>query len=310
MSIKEILINMIPGFMVRIFAASYVAGKGKKLAIEKASHLSTERGICSTIDMLGESVESKEDARACVRSYKIICHDIYDAGLCKQVSISLKPSAMGLNIDPDLCLYNIETVVMYARSMGVNVTIDMEDSTTVNDTLSIYRKLREKYDNVGTVLQTRLKRTGDDIEKHIMPGDRVRICIGAYTEPPEVATPSKEFGKIAMFDMGMELLRKGVYVEFATHDEAVLDKVLANASDNDIPLDRLEFQWLLGVPVDHLVKRYQEKGVKVRYYVPYCDRWDSAIKYLKRRMIESPGMSMFFYVIKNLLTRIKESIHE
>lgn len=295
MEIKKLLLDAVPLPFVRLFAGPYIAGESVAAAVAKADELFQTLGLLSTIDMLGESIENEEDALACKDRYLGIVGEIRNREYC---TISLKPTSMGLEQGQDLCLANIEAVVREAREAGRGITIDMEDRPTVDATLEIYRTLRSRYDNVGTVLQTKLFRTEADIEALKDVGGRVRLCIGAYPEPPEVAHTEKPAMKEALFRYALRLLELDFTVELATHDGAIIDRILAEARARGLPVDRLEIQWLLGVPVEQLRQRYAAQNLPMRVYVPYCDEWKYAASYLKRRLLLNPHLLL--YVLGNL----------
>ncbi len=295
MEFKKLLLDAVPLPLVRFFAGPYIAGESVAAAVRKADELYRTQQLLSTIDMLGESIESEDDARACRDRYLAIVDEIRTREHC---TISLKPTSMGLNQGRELCLANIEAVVQRAREAGRGVTIDMEDRPTVDATLEIYRTLRSRYENVGTVLQTKLFRTGKDIEALRDVGGRIRLCIGAYPEPPEVAHTQKPDMKEALFQHALRMLELGFYVELATHDGALIDRILAEARSRRLPSDQLEIQWLLGVPVEQLRQSYARQNLPMRIYVPYCDEWKYAANYLKRRLLLNPHL--LYYVLENM----------
>ncbi len=298
MGLKGLLVDGIPAPLVRLFAAPYVSGDSIEAAVAAADRVHREQGLLSTIDMLGESIETAEDARRCRDRYLEILEHIRERPHC---TVSLKPTSMGLKQGTSPALENIEAVVRRARELGRGVTIDMEDRSTVDATLEIYRALRARYDNVGTVLQSKLLRTPNDVERLSDVGGRFRICLGAYPEVSEVAHTSKPRMKEALYELALRMLELGYYVELATHDEALLDRILAEAERRRVPKDRFEIQWLLGVPVTRMRDKYARQGVRMRLYVPYCDDWSHATRYLKRRLLLNPNLMS--YVLSNLVLR-------
>ncbi len=298
MGLRKLLVDAIPPPLVRLFAAPYVSGDSIEAAVATADRVHREKGLLSTIDMLGESIESAEDARRCRDRYLELLEHIRSRAHC---TVSLKPTSMGLRQGEGFARQNIEAVVRRARELGRGVTIDMEDRSTVDATLDIYRALRARYDNVGTVLQSKLLRTPSDVERLADVGGRFRICLGAYPEPAEVAHTSKPRMKEALYGLALRMLDLGYYVEIATHDEALLDRILAEAERRRVPEDRFEFQWLLGVPVERMRDKYARQGVRMRLYVPYCDDWSHATRYLKRRLLLNPNLMS--YVLGNLARR-------
>jgi proline dehydrogenase len=153
----------------------------------------------------------------------------------------------------ETCYRNIEAITRSAREKSraaIGVIIDMEQSDTVDDTLDIHRSLRRDLDNIGTVLQASLYRTNEDIQNLADAQGRIRICIGVYQEPPDMAHQEKKFKKRALVSQAMEMLGLGYYVKIATHDTAVLDEAIMSAREKDIPFHNFEFQWLLGVRIN------------------------------------------------------------
>jgi proline dehydrogenase len=200
------------------------------------------------------------------------------------------------------CLEAAEQIVARASERGVAVTVDMEGRQWTDFTLDVVRRLHEAgHDHVGCVLQTRLDRTEADLDK-LPPGIRVRLVIGIYKEPAEVATTDKAEMKRRMLTTAEELLRRGHYVEFATHDDACvrsfLDEVVPRVGAGS---DRFEVQMLYGVPRERVMKDLLARGYQGRLYVPFALGWDMAIEYLRRRLDEFPAM--VWLVTKNLFLR-------
>ncbi len=298
MDIRQRLLDAAPLSLVRLVAAPYIAGESMEAAVGRADELFARQGVLATLDMLGESIQSREDAAACRDAYLALVDRIADRPHC---TVSLKPTSMGLHQGRALCRANIEQVTARAAAVGRGVTIDMEDRSTVDDTLAIYRELRPRYPNLGTVLQSRLKRTPGDIEALGEGAGRIRICLGAYPEPAEVALTDPRQVKEALYRQALRLLELGASVELATHDGVLLERLLAEATSRGVSRDRLEIQWLLGVPMERLRERCRRAGWTVRLYVPYCDRWEYAASYLKRRLLSNP--KLLVYVAHNLWKR-------
>ena len=210
--------------------------------------------------------------------------------------MSLKLTAMGLDIDPDFCLQNVGRVVTRARQMGAFVRVDMEDHTKTQKTLDIARALHDDYPEVGVVIQSYMRRSADDIDQLIREQIRVRLCKGAYDEPSAVAFKSKEEVDDSYRVLMERLLLEGRYPALATHDEALIDHAIAFAREHGITPDKFEFQMLYGVRRD-LHERLVALGWTVRVYVPYGTEW---YPYYMRRLAERPQnvLFMFFSVLK------------
>src|SRR5712691_9257311 len=198
----------------------------------------------ATVDVLGEEITNEDEAAAIVRAYQDVFADIERCGLDSNVSVKL--TALGLKLEYELCRDNLETVVADAASRGNFVRIDMEDSSTTDDTLRLYRDLREAgHENVGIVLQAVLRRTLADIRSLADLKPSVRICKGIYIEPPEIAY--REFGAVrANYVRSLEaLLELGCYVGIATHDEWLIDEGRRLVTERGLDREEYEFQMLL-----------------------------------------------------------------
>jgi proline dehydrogenase len=285
------LLPAIPKPIVRKISNRYIAGPTLEDACRVVSRLNTA-GKMATIDVLGEHIDEPEQARALVDEHDGVLDAIERNGLDSNVSIKL--TALGLTIDRDLCLENTEAVVEHAAESGNFVRIDMEESTHTTQTLEIYRELRGRgFDNVGVVLQSRLRRTLRDIRSLADLRPNVRLCKGIYLEPPLVAYQGYQEVRdnfVAALDL---LLGGGSYVGIATHDEWLLERGLERVADMD--REEYEFQMLLGVRElrgDKLVK----EGHRLRIYTPYGRQWR---EYSMRRLQENPKIAG--YILADLL---------
>jgi proline dehydrogenase len=285
------LLPAIPKPIVRKISNRYIAGPTLEDACRVVSRLNTA-GKMATIDVLGEHIDEPEQARALVDEHDGVLDAIERNALDSNVSIKL--TALGLTIDRDLCLENTEAVVEHAAESGNFVRIDMEESTHTTQTLEIYRELRGRgFDNVGVVLQSRLRRTLRDIRSLADLRPNVRLCKGIYLEPPLVAHQGYQEVRdnfVAALDL---LLGGGSYVGIATHDEWLLERGLERVADMD--REEYEFQMLLGVRElrgDKLVK----EGHRLRIYTPYGRQWR---EYSMRRLQENPKIAG--YILADLL---------
>jgi proline dehydrogenase len=293
--IKRAIIDLAPSPIVKVFAAPYVAGKGIESGVRKADEIWRGGGLHSTVDLLGEEVFAREDVEATVATYFGIIDQL--AGR-RYASISCKPTQLGIHEGESYCLENISKVVEYAGRQGTHVTVDMEDHTFTDVTLRLFATLRDRFDNVGTVLQSRLFRTKADIDALHRKPCKVRICIGIYKEPKSIAYQEKAAMKQKLFEYVLQLLDKGHYPEIATHDEPLIHRCLDYLDQRGYPKDAYEFQMLLGVPRQAIQTEIVNSGRVMRLYVPFAEEWQYAIAYCKRRLAANPMMGA--YVMKNL----------
>jgi proline dehydrogenase len=290
------MLPAVPRPLVQKLSQRYIAGPELKDARETVRKLNAE-GKVATIDVLGEEITTEEEAAAIVRAYLDVFADIERCRLDSGVSV--KSTALGLNLDYDVCRTNLRTVVEDAASRGNFVRIDMEDSSTTDDTLRLYRELREEgHDNVGVVLQAMLRRTADDIAGLADLRPSVRLCKGIYVEPPEVAY--QDFGEVrASYVRALDaLLAAGGHVGIATHDEWLLDEGRRLVAEHDLAPDAYEFQMLLGVRPE-LGAGLVREGHRLRIYVPFGRNW---YEYSLRRLQENPKLAG--YIAADTLGRL------
>ena len=299
MAFRERWVDWTPNFLIRLFASPYVAGNSLQSAMELADALYKRGGVMSTLDLLGEGIRHRDDISAEVDEYLRMLQAIDER---EHLTVSLKPTQMGLALDPELCYVNVRRIVQNAHDKNIGVTIDMEESHYVDPTLSMYRRLREEFDNVGTVLQSRLFRTEEDVDRYLNGVQaHIRLCLGIYKEPAEIAYQDKPAMKENFLVVLEKLLEAGHYTCIATHDEALLKKCMTRVRERQLPLERFEVQMLLGVPREQVIRQLRQEGVTVRLYMPYATTWEYAYAYLKRRMVENPHMIL--YVLKDLFQR-------
>lgn len=295
MDIKRAIIDLAPGPVVRVFAAPYVAGQGIESGVRKADEIWRTDRLHSTVDLLGEEVFEREEVEATVGVYHRMIDQLSGRDYA---SISLKPTQLGIHESEAYCLENIRRVLARAAAARIHVTVDMEDHDFTDVTLRLFKALRNEFDNVGTVLQSRLFRTKDDIlALHTKPC-RVRICIGIYREPKAIACQDKPAMKEKLFEYVQLLLDRGHYPEIATHDEPLIHRCIEYLDKRGCARDAYEFQMLLGVPRHEIQTQVVGDGRLMRLYVPFAEEWKYAIAYCKRRMAANPMMGA--YVMKNL----------
>ena len=276
----------------RRMAQRFVAGDTLDEALAAAQALN-DADLSVSLDYLGESVKTREEAEeaaeVAIRTLEAI------AGRGLEANISIKPSAFGLDIDEGFCRRNIESVLQRARELGdgageIFVRLDMESSDYTERTVRLVEELHaDGFRNVGTVLQSMLRRTPEDVDRLVALGTRVRLVKGAYQEPPEVAFPDKADTDRAYVVEMERLLRDGVYPAIATHDEAIIDHARRFVWEHGIAKESFEFQMLYGVRRD-LQTRLREEGYNVRVYVPFGGSW---YPYLMRRLAERPANVLF-----------------
>ena len=297
-AVKKTVVNMIPAPMVRVFASPYVSGDSLEKGLAVADALYKERGIQTTLDVLGEAEHTEAKVRGAVDNYLRALEALKERPYC---TLSIKPGHFGFYVNPDLCRRNVEEMAAACQSAGRGLTVDMEDTDLTDFTLDLYRSLKPKYPILGTVLQSRLFRTLDDVDKLDGLQAHVRACIGIYNVGPDKAMTNKREMKENLLRLIEKLFDRGHYVCIATHDVEYLAKARDLIARKKISKDRYEFQMLLGVPRDNIIKELRDAGETVRLYVPFANDWDDAIAYLRRRMLESPSMAAL--VIKNLFWR-------
>lgn len=286
--------------LAKRFAARFVAGETIDDAVRAARELNA-KGISATMDLLGESVTRPEEAAAVANEYERLLDRMNAERL--QANVSLKLTAMGQDINLDVCMANIEAVLTKAQSLGSFVRLDMESSAYTERTLDLFReRLFPKFpETVGVVLQSYLFRTADDVARAIEWKCRVRLCKGAYREPPTVAFPAKADVDANYVRCMERLLTDGNYPGIATHDEKILAAARQFVTTHGISRDRFEFQMLYGVRRD-LQDKLVNDGFRLRVYVPYGTHW---YPYLMRRLAERPANVMF--ILGNIMRETMRS---
>ncbi len=291
-------------------AARFIAGDALEEALPAVRELN-RRGLYVTLDHLGENVGNETEAQRATEEYLEVLHSLEDPGLA--ATISLKLTQLGLLIDPDLCLENLRRIVERAEDIGTYVRIDMEDSTLVDGTLAIYEALRASgATELGVVIQSYLYRSRVDVERLVSTGAPIRLCKGAYNEPPEVAFPRKadvdrcydELARI-MIDASIKSPsrnrkpggRRPPRVALATHDEARVQQAREYAMERGLPDTELEFQMLYGI-APSLQESLAAAGFPVRIYVPFGTAW---YPYYTRRLAERPAN--LWFLLSNLFRR-------
>jgi proline dehydrogenase len=279
------LLPVVPKPVVRRISERYIAGETLDDAVRVVRRVNAE-GKLATIDVLGEEIANADEARAIATAYR----DSLDAFERERLdsNISIKPTALGLKLGYELCKANLEQVVEHAAGYGNFVRIDMEDSSTTDDTLRLYRELLASgYEQVGIVLQARLKRTVEDVRSLAELKPNVRLCKGIYLERPEIAYRDYDAVRTNFLQALEELWGADCYVGVATHDEYLLEQAQQGARTRGLGREDFEFQMLLGVrPAlgDALVR----EGHRLRIYTPFGRHWYA---YSLRRLQENPRIA-------------------
>jgi proline dehydrogenase len=286
------LVSELP--LARQVSSRFVAGETAAEAMAVAQELN-ERGLTVTLDYLGESVT---DADMAIAARSEILH-LLDQIAARNVkaNVSVKLSQLGLKISDQLAADNMRQILQRAREYENRVRIDMEDSPLVDKTLALYRRLRDEegFTNVGVVIQAYLYRSEADIRQLVEEGAWVRLCKGAYAEPPEVAYPRKadtdaSFVRLMQLLLSAQARENGVYAAIATHDERMIQATIDYAHQNEIAPEEYEFQMLYGIRRE-LQEDLRAHGYRVRIYVPYGQAW---YPYFMRRLAERPANLWFF----------------
>ncbi len=274
--------------MARRFASRFVAGETLDEALAAVAELN-RKGITASLDLLGESVRSEAEARAAGREYITMLDRIQERRLDTNVSVKL--TAMGLDISEDLCVAIMQDILERAREYRTFVRLDMEGSPYTERTLRLFEdRLYPNFrEHVGIVLQSYLYRTYADTERAVELKCRVRICKGAYNEPPTIAFPAKGDVDRNYVKCMHLLMERGNYPGLATHDEAIIAEAKRFAREKGIGAERYEFQMLYGVRRD-LQERLVRDGYRMRVYVPFGTQW---YPYLMRRLAERPANVAF-----------------
>lgn len=278
------LVPHLPRQLVGLVARRYVAGEELDDALSTCEQLNAD-GMTTTMDVLGEDIHEFADATATVDEYRRVLDAIRGRGIDGNISVKL--SHLGLRLDRERCFENVRTLVEQASSLDNFVRIDMENSTTTDDTLAIYRRLRETHSNVGVVLQSRMKRSLADAEALTSLRTRVRVCKGIYREPATIAHQADDAIRASFLEIVEHLLRAGCHVGIATHDRRLVESSMSLIERLGGCSGIYEFQMLLGV-TEALRREILQAGHPLRVYVPYGREWYA---YSIRRLRENPQIA-------------------
>jgi proline dehydrogenase len=288
--------------LAKKFARRFVAGETLDDALAAVRSLNAA-GITASLDLLGESVTNEREARAAESEYLRILDRIHDERL--DANVSLKLTAMGLDVSEELCVSIMHDVLGRAQAYRTFVRLDMESSAYTERTLRLFEeRLYPTYkENVGIVLQSYLYRTWSDVERAIQLRCRVRLCKGAYKEPASVAYPEKREVDANYVKCMHALLECGTYSGIATHDPAIIAEAKRFVAKKGIDRSRFEFQMLYGIRRD-MQEQLVREGYRMRVYVPFGTQW---YPYLMRRLAERPANVAFITgnVVRELVRRKK-----
>jgi proline dehydrogenase len=277
--------------LARRFSRRFVAGQTLGEASAVCRKINSE-GITVTLDVLGESVTTLDEAAAARDAYLRTLTAIYQGGI--QGNVSLKLTQFGLGLSYDQCLANVEQLVRRAVELNSFVRVDMESSEYTDRTLKLVTDLHARHGRVGTVIQSYLHRSKADVEMLCERDIRVRLCKGAYLEPPAIAFATKSEVDASYVALMKLLLDRGEYPAIATHDERMIEETKAYAATRKVAREAFEFQMLYGIRRD-LQRKLIAEGYRLRLYVPYGNAW---YPYYMRRLAERPANVLF--VLRNL----------
>lgn len=271
----------------RRLSSRFVAGNKLADALDACRKIRADR-MAATLDYLGENVKSLEEAAACRDAYLVALHAMQEAGL--EPNVSLKLTQFGLDLSEAACEDNVGALVKAAAAIGGFVRIDMESSQYTDRTLSLVTRMHRAYGRCGTVIQAYLRRSAADIESLGRERIGVRLCKGAYLEPPEIAFRDKAQVDRNYVELAKSLLTTGEDPAIATHDDHIIDAVEQFVAAKNIGRDRFEFEMLYGIRRD-LQRRLVNEGYRLRLYVPFGEAW---YPYFMRRLAERPANLLFF----------------
>ena len=281
----------------RELSSRFVAGMTVEDCLRATQAVNT-LGMSVSIDNLGENVTNPEEARESAALYSELLDQIHERGL--NANVSLKLTHMGLDVDPALAREITSSLVEKAAGLNSFVRVDMEGSPYTQRTLELVHELHRQPGNqghVGAVIQSYLRRSEADVQALLKDGIRIRLCKGAYQEPPEIAFAEKADVDANYVKLMKMLLKSGIYHGIATHDEKMIAATIDFVRREQIPASAFEFQMLYGVRRD-LQQRLVREGYNMRVYVPFGTEW---YPYFMRRLAERPANALF--VLRNLLRR-------
>jgi proline dehydrogenase len=287
------IVQMMPKNIVGFFSRKYIAGESLEDGINVVKQLNS-KGIYATMDVLGEAVKNKEESLDAKNKAMEVLDAIEKHKL--MANLSIKPTQMGLLIDEEFAYQQILELVKRAHEINNFVRIDMEDSSTTDMTINLYKRIFQQYKNVGVVIQAYLKRSFDDVVVLNKLGTNYRLCKGIYVEPASIALKDRQAIRENYLKILRQMFIDGNYVGIATHDKYLIDEAYRMIKEMNIQKDKFEFQMLLGVRED-LRDKINSDGYKIRVYVPFGKDWYA---YSVRRLKENPSIAG--HIVKSFLT--------
>ena len=290
------ILPFLPKFLVKIVASPYIAGITDEEMLQNVEKLN-QKGFKVAIDILGEHVQTENEAKEVTNRYVAIYDEISKRNLLANLSIKL--THVGQDLGLDIVEKNLSKLVEAAKKNNNFLRLDMENAPYTSETIKLYKEMFNHYDQIGIVIQAYLHRSIDDIK--VLSNDKfnVRICKGIYVEDPSLVLNDYNDIRENYISLVKESLNNGSYVGIATHDEFLIDSLYSWILEKNISKDRYEFQVLHGVPMQKKLKKLMDDGNTVRVYLPYGDNW---YDYSVRRLKENPKMAG--YIIKNLFSSI------
>ena len=296
--LNNIIINTIPFLprkMVKIVSDKYVAGNEIKDAISKTKKLN-DRDLHVTIDLLGEHVKDLNEVESVTKTYLKLLDEINLSSL--KSNISVKPTHIGLDLSLDTFYSNALRLVKSAKEKNNFIRFDMENSSTTDSTIDVFKEIHKDFKNVGTVFQAYLKRSYTDIEKLSNNKINFRLCKGIYNEDASIAYKSYNEINSNYLKIAEMAFKNGCYIGLATHDLNLTEKLYDLIEKHNVSKENFEFQILYGVPMKGWIKRHLKNNFKVRVYLPYGPQW---YEYSIRRLKENPNIAR--YVAKSIFSK-------
>jgi len=287
------IVQLMPKPVVGFFSKKYIAGVTLQSAVDYVKKLNS-KGIYATMDVLGESVASKDESIRCKNEAIEVIEAIGQNKL--KANLSIKPTQMGLAIDEEFAYQQILGIVKKAAEYNNFVRIDMEDSPFTDKTINVYKRIYQDYKNVGIVIQAYMRRSYDDVITLNKIGTNYRLCKGIYVESASIAYKDKQEVRNNYLKLLDAMFKDGNYVGIATHDKYLIDEAYKRIKEKNISKDKFEFQMLLGVRED-LRDKINSDGYKIRIYVPFGKDWYA---YSVRRLKENPSVAG--HIVKSFLT--------
>ena len=290
------ILPFLPKFLVKIVASPYIAGITDEEMLQNVEKLN-QKGFKVAIDILGEHVQTENEAKEVTNRYVAIYDEISKRNLLANLSIKL--THIGQDLGLDIVKKNLSKLVEAAKKNNNFLRLDMENAPYTSETIKLYKEMFNHYNQIGIVIQAYLHRSIDDIKALSNDKFNVRICKGIYVEDPSLVLNDYNDIRDNYISLVKESLNNGSYVGIATHDEFLIDSLYSWILEKNISKDRYEFQVLHGVPMQKKLKKLMDDGNTVRVYLPYGDNW---YDYSVRRLKENPKMAG--YIIKNLFSSI------